>query len=81
MEESAFKGDIYDGSDFTARRVLSAVRDAGKSLGRTLPGVVEGGEKAAREKKEGSSRTFESGIRSESAEERDETERDNCGEG
>lgn len=66
MEESTFKDDIYDGSDFTARRVLSVVRDARvEGRGAVERGLMErGGEETAR-KKEGSSRTFASGIRSE----------------
>lgn len=64
MEENALKGDIYNGSDFTARRDL---RDSSclKSRGRTGKGGLDG-RKGRRDdgvkRKKGSSRTFENGT-------------------
>lgn len=68
MEENALKGDIYNGSDFTARKELRGSRCL-KSRGRTgdrreVEEEEEEERRRCKKKREGSSRTFESGIRS-----------------
>lgn len=82
MRETVLKGDIYNGSDFSARSERGGEKEGGSFAVRNTPravveerrwkgedrGKTQRGEK--KRKKEGTSRTFESGIRSEPEETR-----------
>jgi len=63
MEENALKGGIYNDSDFTARKEPRDSRCLKSRCG-TEGWREEGEERRRCKKKEGNSRTFESGIRS-----------------
>lgn len=82
MEENALKGDIYNGSDFTARKELRGSRCL-KSRGRTGDRREEEEEEEERRrcKKKGGRKLKNIREWNTKWAGGDETERDNCGEG